>query len=641
MTGAPSSGELDTFPKLLLHNAERWADRPAMREKEFGIWNVYTWRDYRDRVREIALGLAALGVRRGEVVALLGRNRPNWVWSEVAAHALGCMTLGIYEDVLAAEAGYLLGYSGAAAIVCEDEEQVDKILGLGEAARSLRWIVYHDDRGMRKYADPRLVSWPDLLARGRELEGREPGRFEAEVAAGSGQDVAVLCTTSGTTSNPKLAMLQAGPFLGHVRAYLEVDPRGPDDEYVCILPLPWIMEQVYVVAMPLLCGIRANFPESAETAMRDLREIGPTHLLLAPRVWEQTAADVRARILDAGPLTRRLFDWAVRTGTRAIERGSRSRLADLLILGALKDRLGFARVKSAATGGSALGPDTFKFFLAMGVPLRQLYGQTELSGAYTLQVHDEIDTDSSGVPFKGTEVRIVDPDENGVGAIETRHGGMFKGYFNNDEATREALTPDGWMRTGDAGFLDAKGRLVVIDRVKDIARTSTGVRFSPQFIENKLKFSPYVGEAVVLGNRRPFVTAILCIRYSMVSKWAESRRIGFTTYQNLAANGAVIDLVAGEVEAVNASLPESQRIRRFVLLYKELDPDDGELTRTRKVRRAVIDERYAAIIEAMYAGRDRVRVDTQVTFEDGRTGRIEAELEIRDTRAHVRLARAA
>jgi long-chain acyl-CoA synthetase len=632
---------LDTFPKLLLHNAARWPDRPAMREKEFGIWNVYTWADYRDRVREIALGLAALGVRRGEVVALLGRNRPNWVWGELAAHALGCMSLGIYEDVLPVEAGYLVGYAEAAAIFCEDEEQVDKILQLGAAASSLRWIVYHDDRGMRKYTDPRLVSWTDLVRRGKELDRAEPDRFEREVAAGRGSDVAILCTTSGTTSNPKLAMLQHEPFLRHIRAYLEVDPRGPDDEYVSILPLPWIMEQVYTVAMPLLCGIRANFPESSETAMRDLREIGPTHLLLAPRVWEQTAADIRARILDAGPLTRRLFDWAVRVGTAAVERGDRDRLADLLVFGALRDRLGFARVKSAATGGAALGPDTFKFFLAMGVPLRQLYGQTELSGAYTLQVHDELDTDSSGVPFPDTEVRIEDPDENGVGEIVTRHAGMFKGYFKNEEATREALTPDGWMRTGDAGYFDSKGRLVVIDRVKDIARTSTGIRFSPQFIENKLKFSPYIGEAVVLGNRRPFVTAILCIRYSMVSKWAESRRIGFTTYQNLAANRQVVDLLASEVEKVNASLPAAQRIRRFVVLYKELDPDDGEVTRTRKVRRSVIDERYAAIIEAMYAGRDRVHVDTVVTFEDGRTGRIEADLEIRDTSARTTFAQAA
>ncbi len=636
-----SEAALDTFPKLLLHNAACWPDRPAMREKEFGIWNVYTWRDYRDRVEEIALGLAALGIRRGEVVALLGRNRPNWVWSELAAHALGCMTLGIYEDVLAAEAAYLIGYAGAAAIVCEDEEQVDKILSLGDAVPSLRRIVYHDDRGMRKYSDPRLVSWAQLIEDGRMLARAEPGRFEREVAEGRGTDVAVLCTTSGTTSNPKLAMLQAGPFLSHIRAYLEVDPRGPEDEYVSILPLPWIMEQVYAVAMPLLCGIRINFPESAETAMRDLREIGPTHLLLAPRVWEQLAADVRARILDAGPLTRALFDWAVREGVAAVERGGRSRLARLAVFGALADRLGFARVKSAATGGAALGPDTFKFFLAMGVPLRQLYGQTELAGAYTIQVHDEVDTDSSGVPFPDTQVRIDDPDENGVGEIVTRHPGMFAGYFKNEQATAEALTPDGWMRTGDAGYFDSKGRLVVIDRVKDIARTTTGVRFSPQFIENKLKFSPYIGEAVVLGNRRPFVTAILCIRYSMVSKWAESRRIGFTTYQNLAANPQIVDLLAGEVEKVNAALPESQRIRRFVVLYKELDPDDGEVTRTRKVRRGVIDERYATIIDAMYAGRDRVHVDTVVTFEDGRTGRIEADLEIRDTSAHVALAEAA
>lgn len=632
---------LDTLPKLLLHNATRWPGRPAMREKEFGIWNVYTWADYRDRVREIALGLAALGVRRGEVVALLGRNRPNWVWSELAAQALGCMSLGIYEDVLPVEAGYLVGYAEAVAIFCEDEEQVDKILQLGTAASTLRWIVYHDDRGMRKYTDPRLVSWDEIVRLGRELDRVEPDRFEREVAAGRGSDVAILCTTSGTTSNPKLAMLQHEPFLRHIRAYLEVDPRGPDDEYVSILPLPWIMEQVYTVAMPLLCGIRTNFPESAETAMRDLREIGPTHILLAPRVWEQMAADVRARILDAGPLTRRLFDWAVRVGTAAVERGDRDRLADLFVFGALRDRLGFARLKSAATGGAALGPDTFKFFLAMGVPLRQLYGQTELSGAYTLQVHDELDTDSSGVPFPDTEVRIEDPDENGVGEIVTRHAGMFKGYFKNEEATRDAFTPDGWMRTGDAGYFDAKGRLIVIDRVKDIARTSTGVRFSPQFIENKLKFSPYIGEAVVLGNRRPYVTAILCIRYSMVSKWAEMRRIGYTTYQNLATNRHVVDLLADEVEKVNAALPESQRIRRFVVLCKELDPDDGEVTRTRKVRRSVIDERYAEIIEAMYAGRDRVHVDTVVTFEDGRTGRIDADLEIRDTSSRTSFARAA
>jgi long-chain acyl-CoA synthetase len=540
------------------------------------------------------------------------------------------MTLGIYEDVLAVEAGYLIEHAGAVAVICEDEEQVDKILDLGPAGRTVRTIVYHDDRGMRKYAEPRLVAWQELTRRGLELARAEPGLLEAEVAKGGGDDVGVLCTTSGTTSSPKLAMLQFRPFLEHIAAYLRADPREPTDEYVSILPLPWIMEQVYVVTMPLLCRIRINFPESAETAMRDMREVGPTHVLLAPRVWEQTAADVRARVMDAGALTRRLFDWAVRAGGAAVETGRRHRLADLLVFGALRDRLGFSRLKSAATGGAALGPETFRFFLAMGVPLKQLYGQTELSGAYTLQVHDELDCDSSGVPFDDTEVRIDDPDENGVGEIVTRHRGMFKGYFRNEAATRETLTADGWMRTGDAGFIDAKGRLTVIDRVKDIATTTGGDRFSPQFIENKLKFSPFIGECVVLGNRRPWLAAILCIRYSMVAKWAESRGLAFTTYTNLSARPEVYDLIACEVEKVNATLPLGQQITRFMLLYKELDADDGELTRTRKVRRGVIDQRYRQLIEALYSDRDRVAVETQVTFEDGRTGMIRAEMAIRD-----------
>jgi long-chain acyl-CoA synthetase len=345
--------------------------------------------------------------------------------------------------------------------------------------------------------------------------------------------------------------------------------------------------------------------------------------------------------MDSGLLTRRLFDWAVASGARAVSAGRRDRLADLVVFGALRDRLGFARVKSAATGGAALGPDTFRFFLAMGVPLKQLYGQTELAGAYTLQVHKELDCESSGVPFDDTEIRIEDPDENGVGEVVTRHPGMFAGYFRNEAASREVLTPDGWMRTGDAGYFDPKGRLVVIDRVQDIARTSGGVKFSPQFIENKLKFSPYIGECVVLGSGRPFLAVILCIRYSMVSKWAETNRVGFTTYQNLAANPQVYDLLAGEVEKVNASLPEAQRIQRFLLLYKELDPDDGELTRTRKVRRNIIDQRYGAIIEAIYGGLPQAHIETEVTFEDGRTGRVVADLEIRDTGALERLREAA
>jgi long-chain acyl-CoA synthetase len=637
----PSLDGLDTFPKLLLHNAANWPDDVAMREKDLGIWQSYGWARVRDEVRGIALGLRSLGTQRGEVVALLGRNRPNWVWGELAAHSIGCMSIGVYADVLADEAGYLLAHSGAAAVLAEDEEQVDKLLELGDRVPELRWIVYHDDRGMAKYTDPRLVSWQQLHERAERLAAEQPGLFESEIAQGRGEDVGILCTTSGTVTHPKLAMLQFRPFLEHMAAYLRADPRGSTDEYVCMLPLPWIMEQVYVLGMPLLCRNRVSFPESAETAVADMREIGPTHLLLAPRVWEQMAADIRARMMDANAASRWIFARGFAAARRAIERGRRSTLADVALMGALKDRLGFSRVRSAATGGAALGPDTFKFFLAMGVPLRQLYGQTELAGAYTLQDGRSIDTDSSGLPFDNTQVRIEDPDANGVGEIVTRHTGMFKGYFKNPAASAETLTPDGWMRTGDAGYLDKAGRLVVIDRVKDIATTSDGVRFSPQFIENKLKFSSYIGEGVVLGHGRPWLAAILCIRYSMVAKWAESRRIGFTTYQNLAANPRVEQLLAGEVESVNASLPKSQRIRRFLLLYKALDADDGELTRTRKVRRSVIDERYRQIVDAIYAGLPRVHIVTEVTFEDGRKGRIEADLQIHDAPADTGPARAA
>lgn len=625
----PALDGLDTLPKLLLHNAANWPNDVAMREKQFGIWRSYGWADYRLEVKSIFFGLKELGLERGQVVAIIGRNRPNWVWSALAAQSAGAMSIGVYEDVLGDEATYLLNYAQAPIVIAEDEEQVDKLLELGERAPHLRWIVYHDDRGLRKYDDPKLVSWADLRMRGEALEAAEPKLFEDEIAQGQGGDTAILCTTSGTTSNPKLAMLGHRSFLEHLSSYLEADPRESTDEYVCMLPLPWIMEQVYVIGMPLLSRIRVNFPESQETVMRDLREVGPTHLLLAPRVWEQTAADVRARIMDADAASRRIFDFAVSRGLKALEKGKRSWLADIMLYGALRDRLGFSRVKSAATGGAAIGPDTFKFFLAMGVPLRQLYGQTELSGAYTLQQGNEIDCDTSGLPFAGTQVRVNDPDDQGVGEIQTRTPGMFQGYFKNAEATAETLTGDGWMKTGDAGFFDDKGRLTIIDRVKDIATTSKNVRFSPQFVENKLKFSAYIGECVVLGNDRPFLTAIICIRYSMVAKWAENQQINFTNYQNLSANERVYELLEQEVLQVNGTLPQAQRVRRFLLLYKELDADDGELTRTRKVRRNIIDDRYGQIIDALYGEQPTVHVETEITFEDGRKGRIEADLQIR------------
>jgi long-chain acyl-CoA synthetase len=623
----PDLSTHDTTAKLLLHNAARWGGAVALREKEYGIWKVYTWADTRARVEELARGLLDLGIARGDVVGIIGRNRPPWLWAELAAHAVGAMSLGIYEDALGTEVAYLLGYAEARLAFVEDEEQADKVLEIADQLPHLRWIVYNDPRGMRKYRDDRLLDRQQLIERGNQVPA---DTFEAAVAAGRGTDVATLCTTSGTTSHPKLAMLQHRPLLEHSAAYLRADPREPTDEYVSVLPLPWIVEQVYVVTMPLLCRIRVSFPEDESTVMHDLREIGPTHLLLAPRAWEQLAAEVHSRMLDANPVNQKIFDLGVRRGIAALNAGKRSRMADWLMFKTLRDRLGFARLRSAATGGSALGPDTFRFFLAMGVPLRQLYGQTEAAGAYTIQEGGELDFESSGKPFDNTAVRIEDPDPNGVGHIVTRHPNLFQGYFKQPAETAQSLTADGWFLTGDAGYLDDRGRLIVIDRVRDLSTTATGARFSPQFIENKLKFSPYIGECVVLGNGKPAITAIVCIRYSMVAKWAESRGLTFTTYTNLSARPEVYDLIAGEVDKVNASLPPGQQISRFLLLYKELDADDGELTRTRKVRRGVIDQRYRQLIDALYSDQDRVSVETEVTFEDGRTGSIRAEMAIRD-----------
>ena len=625
---AARAAAADTFPKLLRLNAREHGDEVALREKRLGLWRPFTWTDYAARVRGFALGLRDIGIGPGDVVALIGDNRPDWVAGEIAAHALGAMSLGAYREALEEELFFLLDHGRAKVVFAEDEEQVDKLLALGDRVPALRHIVYSDPRGMRKYDDPRLIAADDLAARGEALGTREPDLYDRLVGETDGEAVAILCTTSGTTANPKLAMLSAGRVLRHCASYLAADPKGPDDEYVSVLPLPWIMEQVYTLGQALLSRMKVNFVEEPDTLMHDFREIAPTFVLFAPRVWEGLAADVRARIMDASPAKRGLYEAGMKRGLAALERGGRSRAADLLLFRALRDRLGFTRLRSAATGGAALGPDTFRFFRALGVPMRQLYGQTETLGAYTLHRGDAVDFDTVGVAFDdGIEIRVNDPDPNGVGEIVARHPNMFLGYFGVDAATQADLR-DGWMHTGDAGYLDRKGELVVIDRVKDLAETRSGDRFSPQYIENKLKFSPYVAEAVILGAGRDHLAAMICVRYSIVAKWAEKKRISFTTYSDLSARPEVRDVLRREVEAVNATLPPAQKIGKFLLLYKELDADDGELTRTRKVRRGVIAEKYVDIIEAIYRGDPAIKVDTVIRFQDGTSQRVRTSLEV-------------
>ncbi|WP_137388868.1 long-chain fatty acid--CoA ligase [Rhodoligotrophos defluvii] len=625
----PDLSNLDTLPKLLAHNAAAFPEDVALREKKLGIWRPITWREYQARVRSIGLGFLALGISRGDVVAIVGDNRPDWVCSEIAAHAIGAVSIGIYRDALDEEMAYLIDHAGAVAVVAEDEEQVDKLLNLGERLPRLTHIIYCDPRGMRKYSDPRLMFMSDLVRVGDAYGAAQPSAYETHVAAGRGEDVAILCTTSGTTSQPKLAVLQSRALLAHAAVYLEVDPRAPGEDYVSVLPLPWIMEQIYALGWGLVARMVVNFVEEPETSMHDFREIAPHFVLFAPRIWEQIAADIRARIMDTSPEKRAIYEAGLRLGLAARAQGGRSQLADILLFRALRDRLGFSRLKSAATGGAALGPETFRFFQAMGVPLRQLYGQTEMLGAYCIHPPQAVDLDTVGVPFPGVEVKIVNPDQHGVGEIIARHAHMFASYFRNEGATREAVR-GGWMHTGDAGYFDDKGHLIVIDRLQDMAETAGGHRFSPQYIENKLKFSPYIAEAVIVGAGRDYLAAMLCIRGSIVSKWAEKGRISFTTYADLSAKPEVYDLLRREVEEVNRSLPAHQQIRKFLLLYKELDADDGELTRTRKVRRGVIADKYGSIIEAIYRGEPAIDVDTTIALQDGTRQRVRTRLRIVD-----------
>ncbi len=618
---------LDTFPKVLQHNAKHWPEQVAMREKEFGIWREFTWQDYENRVKWMALALQDLGIGEQDVVGLLGDNRPEWVWGELAAHAIKGYSLGIYQDSMHEEVAYLINYAKAKVVIAEDEEQCDKLLELGDEIPSVEYIIYCDPRGMRKYDDPRLIDVEQVYKKGQLIDKANPDKYLNMIAATKGSDLSILCTTSGTTSKPKLAQLHSGTFLDHCAAYLRADPRSPGDNYVSVLPLPWIMEQVYVVGQALISRQIVNFVEEQETMMSDLREIGPNFVLLAPRVWENIVADVSARMMDSTPFKQKMYKLGMSLANKALDQGKRSKLAEWILLRALRDRLGFSNLSSAATGGAAMGPDTFRYLQAIGVPLKQLYGQTEMCGAYTVHQADDVDYDSVGVAFDNADVKVINPDSNGVGEIIAKSTGMFTGYLNNQAAYDEDVQ-DGWMHTGDAGYFKDTGHLVVIDRLKDMSETSHGDRYSPQFIENKLKFSPFIAEAVVVGKGRPWLSAIICIRYAIVAKWAEQKGIAFTNYTNLSAQPEVYKAIREEVLKVNESLPDAQKISKFILLYKELDADDGELTRTRKVRRGVVAEKYGDIIETIYSAAPNVDVDTVITYQDGTKTRIQTSLVI-------------
>ncbi len=625
----------DTFPKLLLRNAAHFGERVAMREKEFGIWQPFTWREVHDHVRDFSLGLVAMGLAPGDKVAIIGDNRPEWVWSEIAAQAAGAASVGLYQDSNLTEVAFVIDHCDATFVVAEDQEQVDKLLDMIDKLPKVRAIVYTDPRGLRNYPEPRLVSFDSVEEKGRELLGERPGLWEENVRKGSGDAVAIISYTSGTTGFPKGAMLTFRNLLSMALSLGEVDPKRPDDEFVSFLPLAWIGEQMMSLSAALSVGFTVNFPEEPETVMENIREIGPDVMFAPPRIWENLTSTVQVRIMDTTPFKRFMYGLCMPVGRRVadlrfakkpVPLGWRVlyRLAHWGLLRALKDRLGFTNLRSASTGGAALGPDVFRFFHAMGVPLKQIYGQTEISGISCIHRNGDIQFHTVGQPIPGTQVRIADN-----GEILSSSPAVFSGYYKNDAATAETLDA-GWLHSGDAGYLAEDGHLVVIDRIKDVMRLADGTQFSPQFIENRLKFSPYVKEAVVVGTGRPYLTAMLNIDMGVVGKWAEKNRLSYTTYTDLSAKAEVYDLVQKEVDQVNETLPLAARVKKFVLLYKELDADDEELTRTRKVRRGFVEERYRVVIEALYGDRDAVDIDTTIRFQDGKTARIQTTLLVRE-----------
>ena len=627
-----------TFPRLL---AQRAAERPkgvALQEKLYGIWQPISWQEYADRMRDVGCGLAALGVARGEIVAVLGDNRPEWLIAEVAAQSIGAAVVGIYPTSLDEEIVHILTVAEAKVVVAEDQEQVDKLLRVKPLVPLLEWVVFYDPHGLETYTESWLLEFSAIEERGREWrEGRE-GWFEQEVDKGSPDDIAVVCTTSGTTSRPKLGQLTHRNLLSMADNLTSIDPLGPKDRFVSFLPLAWIGEQMIAVACGLSRGMTLSFPEDASTQRSDLREIGPHVMFSPPRIWESMLSEVQVRIDEAGWLKRKVFGIGYDIGDRVAERrvrgkrvglGSRllAKLADWVALRPVRDQLGLTRIRRCYTGGAPLGPDVFRFFHAIGVNLKQIYGQTEICGIAVVHRDDDVRFHTVGVPIPQTELRISDD-----GEILLRSPSVFVGYVGNESATAEAIEEDGWLHTGDAGYLD-EGHLVVIDRAKDVLTSADGTRFSSAFIENKLKFSPYVEEAVVFGKDE--ITAMITIDAMTVGSWAESEHLTYTTYTDLAQKPEVYELLTDEVHRANADLPDSIKVRRFLLLFKQLDPDDDEITRTRKVRRNVIAERYADLIAALENRQDSVSITNTVTYQDGTTVKRTIDLKIRDLDGYV------
>jgi long-chain acyl-CoA synthetase len=628
----------DTLPKLLRRNYQLYGDRKAaLREKDLGIWKTYTWKDYYEHVKYFSLGLISLGMQPEDKVTIIGDNKPQWFIAELAAQAARGTAVGVYPDSLPNEVKYIIDHSDSKFVVVHDQEQVDKLLFLKPELPKVQKVIYWDPKGLRYYDDPILMDFVEVEELGRRYEAEHPGLFEENIEKGQREDIGVLCYTSGTTGMPKGAMLSHRFLVGNSRRWQEADPWEEDYDNLSFLPPPWVMEQLVGVSMSLITGIKVNFPEASETVQNDMREIGPRFIVTAPRIWENMASTVQSKILDAGFIKRWLYRFGLWAGYKYVDIVSQKRqpnlfwkalygLANLVVLRPLKDKLGLLRVKSAYTGGAPLSDAVLKFFHALGVPIKQAFGATEC-GAVTMHRSDDIKLETVGQPYEGVEIRISD-----TGEIQVKHDSLFSGYYKNPDATQKVLQ-DGWYYMGDMGLLDEDGHLVMIDRLEDVMQLPDGSKFSPQYIETRLKFSPYIIDAVVIGGgERPYVSALINIDFQNVGKWAEINKIPYTTFTDLSQKPEVYDLIEKEVEQANRVLPRAAKIRRFANLHKELDADEAELTRTRKLRRGFFEERYGDLVNGLFGENDKIMVSAQVKYRDGRLAQASTAVTVRDLR---------
>ena len=624
----------DTVPKLIMHNREKWGGRTAMCMKKYGVWQRYSWEDYYQNVKHFSLGLISLGLEPGDVVCIIGDNEPEWFWGEFAVQAAGGIATGIFVDCIPSEVKYIASHADAKFAIVNDQEQTDKFLEIKEELPSLKKVIYWDPKGLRNYDDPILISFTEVMELGRKYEEAHRGSFEQNVARGMGSDTSFIYYTSGTTGLPKGAVLTHRALINTAKGFISRYPLGENDDLISNFPAAWVGDSFFATIPHLLTGARLNFPEEPETIAEDTREVGPNFVIYGPRQWEGLVSEIQVKMIDAHPLKRFIYRLFLPVGRKMADINFAGKTPNLfwravhgiayaLLFRPLKDQLGLSGVKFAVTGSSVLSLDTFQLIHAIGIELRQNYASTE-AGFISSHGKGEIHFESVGRPVLGTEVRVTDE-----GELLVRSDCMFREYYKDPQKTVGVLI-DGWCHTGDAVHVDDGGHLIFMDRLEHMGELSSGIKYAPQYIEGRLRFSPYIKDAMVIGGRdRDFVSAIINMDFTMVGKWAERNRIPYTTFVDLSQKREVADLVQEDLVRVNGYLPEQSRVKRFVLMHKEFDPDEAELTRTRKLRREFMEERYKDLIDAMYGDSGEVSVEAAVTYRDGRKGTVSTTIKVR------------